>query len=150
MEGIEESVAARYGRVVADPADADLAVVRLRTPYTKREGRFESFFHDGRLDFTAEELAPVLALAEAVPTVVDLYLERPAVVPELAEPSAALIGNYGASAEALLDVVFGRAAPEGRLPFEMPGSMKDVEASRPDVPSDTAAPLFHYGHGLTL
>ncbi|MFI1148580.1 MULTISPECIES: hypothetical protein [Streptomyces] len=47
-------------------------------------------------------------------------------------------------------MAFGRAAAEGRLPFELPRSMAAVEASRPDVPNDTVDPVFPYGHGLSL
>ncbi|MFE0801212.1 glycoside hydrolase family 3 protein [Streptomyces sp. NPDC058812] len=149
-EGVDATVAARYGDVVGDPADADLAVLRLHTPYEQRDNRFESLFHSGRLDFDEDELGPVLRLLDTVPTVVFLNLERPAVVPEIAERAAALIADYGAGDAALLDVAFGRARAEGRLPFEMPRSMAAVESSRPDVPHDTDDPLFPYGAGLDL
>ena len=39
-------------------------------------------------------------------------------------------------------------APQGSLPMELPSSMDAVRASRPDVPFDTADPLFPFGHGL--
>ncbi|MCX5435650.1 glycoside hydrolase family 3 C-terminal domain-containing protein [Streptomyces sp. NBC_00063] len=79
-----------------------------------------------------------------------INLERAAVIPEIAERAATLVADYGASDAALLDVAFGRAKPEGRLPFELPRSMDAVRASRPDVPNDTENPLFPYGAGLTL
>ncbi|MFJ2591738.1 glycoside hydrolase family 3 protein [Streptomyces erythrochromogenes] len=77
-------------------------------------------------------------------------VERAAVVPEIAERAAALVADYGASDSALLDVAFGRAAAEGRLPFELPPSMAAVAASRPDAPNDTHDPVFPHGHGLAL
>jgi beta-glucosidase len=46
-------------------------------------------------------------------------------------------------------VVFGRAAPGGRLPFELPSSMAAVLRQRSDVPYDSGDPLFPFGHGLT-
>jgi beta-glucosidase-like glycosyl hydrolase len=49
---------------------------------------------------------------------------------------------------ALLDVVFGKHAPTGKLPFEMPSSMDAVRAQLEDVPHDSKAPLFPIGHGL--
>ncbi|WP_369146483.1 glycoside hydrolase family 3 protein [Streptomyces sp. R44] len=150
VENVDPAVAAAYGEVVADPAEADLAVLRLRTPYEERPNRFESFFHSGSLAFGQEELDGILALLAAVPTVVCVNLERPAVLPEIAEHAAALIADYGASDEALLDVAFGRAKAEGRLPFELPRSMAAVEASRPDVPNDTVDPVFPHGHGLEI
>lgn len=150
VRNVDEAVAAAYGEVVADPAAADLAVLRLRTPYEPRENVFESFFHSGSLAFPEPELAAILALLDQVPTLVCINLERAAVIPEIAARAAALIADYGASDTALLDVAFGRAVPEGRLPFELPRSMKAVEASRPDVPNDTENPVFAHGHGLSL
>ncbi|MFJ5834229.1 glycoside hydrolase family 3 protein [Streptomyces sp. NPDC093089] len=150
VENVDPAVAAAYGEVVADPAEADLAVLRLRTPYEERPDLFESFFHSGSLAFPDGELNRILGLLAAAPTLVCVNLERPAALPEIAERAAALIADYGASDEALLDVAFGRARAEGRLPFELPRSMAAVEASRPDVPNDTADPVFPYGHGLSL
>ncbi|MFF9430058.1 glycoside hydrolase family 3 N-terminal domain-containing protein [Streptomyces sp. NPDC014746] len=150
VENVDPAVAAAYGEVVADPADAEVAVLRLRTPYEERPGLFESFFHSGSLAFGEEELAGVLTLLRTVPTVVCVNLERPTVLPEIAAHAAALIADYGASDEALLDVAFGRAKPEGRLPFELPRSMAAVAASRPDVPNDTVDPVFAHGHGLEI
>ncbi|MFF8608483.1 glycoside hydrolase family 3 protein [Streptomyces sp. NPDC015346] len=150
VENVDRVVAAAYGDVVTAPAEADLAVLRLRTPYEERPNRFESFFHSGTLAFEGPEPARVLALLATVPTVVCVNLERPAVLPEIAEHAAALIADYGASDEALLDVAFGRAKAEGTLPFELPRSMAAVAAARPDVPNDTADPVFPHGHGLKL
>ncbi|WP_149827369.1 glycoside hydrolase family 3 protein [Streptomyces tailanensis] len=150
VEGVGAQTASLYGNVVADPAHADLAVLRLRTPYEERPGRFESFFHSGSLAFGEERLKEILRLLDAVPTLVCVNLERPAVLPEIAAKAAALIADYGASDTALLDVAFGRARAEGRLPFELPRSMAAVAASRPDVPNDTEDPVFPYGHGLDI
>lgn len=150
VENVDAAVAAAYGDVVATPTEADLAVLRLRTPYEERPNRFESFFHSGSLAFAESELTRILALLATVPTVVCVNLERPAVLPEIAERAAALIADYGASDEALLDVAFGRGKAEGRLPFELPRSMAAVEAARPDVPNDTKDPVFPHGHGLAI
>ncbi|WP_200304584.1 glycoside hydrolase family 3 protein [Streptomyces adelaidensis] len=150
VEGVGAQTASLYGNVVAEPADADVAVLRLRTPHEERPGFFESFFHAGSLAFGEERLKEILALLKAVPTLVCVNLERPAVLPEIAAKAAALVADYGASDAALLDVAFGRARAEGRLPFELPRSMAAVEASRSDVPNDTEDPVFPYGHGLVL
>ncbi|MFJ6653850.1 glycoside hydrolase family 3 protein [Microbacterium sp. NPDC091313] len=146
VEGIDAAVAGAYGTVVASPADADLAVLRLQAPYEVRGTAFENHFHAGSLDFDAEVVAHVTAVAAAVPTVVDVFLDRPAILTPFVEAGAALTGNWGASAEALLDVLSGAAQAQGRLPFDLPRSMAAVEASRPDVPFDTADPLFRFGH----
>lgn len=150
VRGVSERTAAAYGNVVTDPLQADLAVLRLGTPYEKRPGLFESFFHAGSLAFPEDELKEILRLLDTVPTLVCVNLERPAVLPEIAERAAALVADFGASDAALLDVAFGRARAEGRLPFELPRSMEAVRASRPDVPDDTENPVFAYGHGLDV
>lgn len=77
-----------------------------------------------------------------------LHLERPAVIPEISDRAAALLAAYGAGDRALLDVLFGRATPEGALPFQLPRSMAEVEAGRPDVPQESTDPLYPFGHGL--
>jgi beta-glucosidase len=149
IEGMNPEHAARYGRVVERPEDADIAILRLATPYEPRSERgLEDFFHAGNLAFPPEERDRILAIARSVPTIVDIYLERPAVIPEIADASLALLANFGANDAALLDVIFGRHAPTGKLPFELPSSMDAVRKQLPDVPYDSENPLFPYGFGL--
>lgn len=94
-------------------------------------------------------LARARAVMTATPTVVVMYFDRPYVVAELAKESAALVAHFGVSDEALLDVLSGVTAPTGKLPFELPSSMDAVRRQKEDVPHDSAAPLFPYGHGMT-
>jgi beta-glucosidase len=89
-----------------------------------------------------------MALLARIPTVVAIHLDRPAVIPEIAENALALLGEFGASDTAVLDVVFGRFAPQGKLPFELPSSMAAVRAQHPDAPHDSENPLFRFGYGL--
>ncbi|MGS2644496.1 glycoside hydrolase family 3 N-terminal domain-containing protein [Streptosporangium sp. LJ11] len=147
-EGLDGRTAAAYGEVVATPDDAEVALVRLAAPYEPRPGAFESFFHAGSLAFPDAVIGRLRDLAGRVPIVVDVHLERPAVLSEIAEAAAALLGSFGACDEALLDVVFGRRVPRGRLPVELPRSMEAVRHSRSDVPGDTQDPVFPLGHGL--
>lgn len=150
VEGIDSEVAARYGEVVATPQEADAAVLRLQAPYEQRATMFENFFHAGSLDFPQEVVAHVAEVAASIPTVVDMFLDRPAVLGPLVDRASAVVANWGANAGALLDVLTGQASATGKLPFDVPRSMAAVEASRPDVPFDTADPLFRFGHGLSL
>jgi beta-glucosidase len=151
LDGVDPDVAAGYGEVVADPAEADVAVVRLQAPFEPRNQYFlEAFFHQGSLDFPADVVERVAKLAAQVPVVLDVYLDRPAVLTPLDGVVTALTASFGSSDAALLDALSGRVPPRGRLPFELPRSMAAVEASRPDVPSDTADPLYPYGSGLDL
>ncbi|MFJ5989246.1 glycoside hydrolase family 3 protein [Lentzea sp. NPDC092896] len=148
VEGIDPQVAARYASVVDDPEDADVALVRIATPHEPRPRLPEAFFHQGRLDLSGDQREHLLRLMAVVPTVVDVFLERPAVIPELAEHAAGLVADFGAEDEAVLDVVFGHERPEGRLPFELPSSMAAVAAHPEDLPGGTENPLFPLGHAV--
>jgi beta-glucosidase len=149
VENVAPEVAAAYGQVVHRVEDADLAIIRLLAPYDPREGFLERFFHAGDLAFKPGELRRILDILEKVPTIVDIYLDRPAVIPEIAAQSAALLANFGARDAAVLDVIFGRCAPAGKLPFELPSSVEAVQRQKEDVPYDSENPLFPFGYGLT-
>jgi beta-glucosidase len=80
---------------------------------------------------------------------VDIYLDRPAVIPEIAGKSAGLLADFGAKDAAVLDIAFGRFKPGGKLPFELPSSMEAVRKQKEDLPYDSEDPTFSFGHGLT-
>ena len=150
IENIAPDVAGNYGQVVPEIAEADLAILRLNAPFQPRFGNFlERMFHAGDLDFKDQEKAHILNVLERIPSIVSIHLDRPAVIPEIAEKCAALLAEFGASDAAVLDVIFGRFAPSGKLPFELPSSMEAVRRQKPDVPYDSENPLFPFGHGLT-
>ena len=149
-EGISAEALAPYGTAVDSPAEADVAILRLEAPYEQRDTMFENFFHAGSLDFPEETIAHVREIAAQVPTVVDVFLDRPAILAPILDAGVAIVANWGAGAEALLDVLTGSSPARGKLPFDIPRSMQAVVESRSDVPFDTKDPLFRFGHGLTL
>lgn len=151
VEGIDaEHLKARNLSLVSTPEEADLAIIRLQAPYEPRPGGFEKNYHAGSLKYNVTEKARQAAIYAVVPTIVDIYLDRPAAIPEIAESAKALLANFGAGPDAFLDVVFGvdGALPMGKLPFDLPRSIAAVEASKEDVPFDTENPVFKFGHGL--
>ena len=151
VKNIDPKVASKYGLIVALPEQADIAIIRLNTPWVPLEtdNSFARGFHHGDLDFKGKDLEDVLTLCKTVPTIVDIYLDRPAVFPEINALAKGVFGNYGASDAALLDVIFGMAKPEGKLPFELPSSMEAVRNQKEDVPYDSKDPLYHFGFGLS-
>ncbi len=148
-EGIDPDVLARYFRVADRVEDADVALVRLQAPYEPRPGGFEALFHAGSLDFDPETIAHLALLGDRLPTIVDVHLDRAAILTPLNAVAAALTVTFGVRAEAYLDVVSGANPPRGRLPIDLPRTMAAVEASRSDVPFDTADPVFRFGDGLS-
>lgn len=146
IEGVDPAEAAKHANLVPRPEDAEAALIRIAAPYDPRPQPPESFFHQGRLDLPEEQLAHLLSVARTVPTVVDVFLERGAVIPELAEHAAALLVDFAADDGAVLEVVFGHAVPRGRLPIELPRSMAAVRAHPEDQPGGSEDPLFPIGH----
>lgn len=151
VKNVAPEVAAQYAEVVTTPEEADVAILRLKTPWVPVETKnsFARGFHHGDLDFKGETKAEILDLLRTVPTIVVLYLDRPAVIPEIHHEAKALLGEYGARDVAVMDVIFGKSHPEGKLPFELPSSMEAVRNQRSDVPSDSEDPLAPFGFGLS-
>lgn len=152
VEGIPAAALEARGLAVADsPAEADLAILRLVSPFKpSTAGGLASSINNGSIEYNATEKARQAEIYAEVPTIVDITLNRPAAVPEIADAAAALFVSYGSSHDALLDVIFNVDGwgPEGRLPYDLPRSMKAVEESAEDLHFDTEDPLFRFGHGL--
>jgi beta-glucosidase len=152
LHGVDSATAARYGfTVAADLAHADIAIVRTNAPFQTLHPNyaFGARFHEGDLGFRAgdKEFEEIKRITSAVPTIVTVYLDRPAILTELKDRVSALIGNFGVSDAALLDMLTGAAQPEGKLPFELPSSMQEAEAQSSSIPHDTAHPLYRIGFG---
>ncbi|KAF5008062.1 hypothetical protein FDECE_5645 [Fusarium decemcellulare] len=149
VEGFNATFLEKWNMTVVNtPKDADYALLRLEAPYEPRPGWFESLFHAGSIEYNKTEKMRQAEIYSTVPTIVDMMLDRPAAIPEIAEQATALFGNFGSSEKAFLDVLFGKAAPEGKLPFDLPRSQQAVLDSMCDVPYDTRNPVFKFGHGL--
>ncbi len=151
VQNVDPKVVALYGTVVDKPKDADFAIIRLNTPWVPVETKnpFARGFHHGDLDFKGGKKDSIIQLLKTVPTIVDIYIDRPAVIPEISKYAKGLMANYGASDAALLDVIFGKAKPEGKLPFELPSSMEAVRNQMEDMPQDSKNPLYKFGFGLS-
>lgn len=150
-EGLSPDSLSGVGIPVAAPEDAELAIIRIASPWDHRDDLFlEEYFHAGSLEFPPGLVSRLRALSLKVPLIIDVRLDRPAILTPLAEFATVLVGTFGVCDAAFLDAITGKIPPLGRLPFELPSSMDAVRASRPDVASDTAGPLFAFGHGLSL
>jgi beta-glucosidase len=151
VQNINKEIASRYGEVVDKPEDAQLAIIRLNTPWYPVDSKImmARMFHHGDLDFKGTQKDSIIQLMNTVPTIVDIFLDRPAVIPEIGEKAKALLADFGASDSAVLDVIFGKAKPGGKLPFELPSSMEAVRNQKEDVPHDSKNPLYKYGFGLS-
>lgn len=149
LDGVDAQAARDAGLVpVTDEAEADAVVVRLDAPFTPGRGSLGDFFHGGTLAFDEQTLERLAGYAAIAPVFVSVYLERPAILGPLVDIAAAVVGDFGAGDAVLLAALQGRTALTGSFPFDIPASMEAVEASREDVPFDTADPRFRTGFGV--
>lgn len=153
LRGVDTAAAAREGwTVVTDPAQAELAIVRLAAPFQSLHPGFAfgARAHEGSLAFadSTPGYAEFLRVSARVPTIAVVSLDRPAILTPIKEHARALLAGFGESDQALLDILTGRARPQGRLPFDLPASMDAVLTQRSDVAHDLPEPLYRFGYGL--
>lgn len=149
-EGIgAEALDGRFERVER-PEHAEVALIRLQAPFEPRDDLFlEAWFHQGHLDFQPGLPVRLARIAEHCPLVIDVAIDRPAILTPLLSLAAALTVSYGCSGSAWLDAITARIPPRGRLPLDLPRSMAQVRAHPEDVPG-IEDPLFARGWGLRI
>jgi beta-glucosidase len=151
VEGVDPAEASRFGLVVNRPEDAEIVLVRIGAPYEPRDDLFlESFFHQGSLEFRPGLVYHLTSLAAKAPLVVDISLDRAAVLTPIAAIAAALTVTFGVSDRSWLQAVTGEVTPVGRLPIALPTSMDAVRRVAEDTGLAGADALYPVGHGLAL
>jgi beta-glucosidase len=153
LYGMDPAVAEAAGlEVVDDPALADFSIIRSETPSEMLHPNhfFGSRQKEGRLDFRDgdEAYEAMKRASEHGPVILAIFLDRPAVLANVLDKAPTIIGNFGASDAAVLDVILGRSLARGRLPFALPRSMEAVAAQDPGRSDDSKYPLFPRGWSL--
>ena len=150
--GIDTAIANQYGNVVSDPRKADLAVIRVSTALERGFMGFGGPATEVNIDFPKESLEAIKKVTSTgVPTIAVLNLGGSLVVlpQELLNVTKSTLMVFDILDNPLLDVIFGKFNPTGKLPFDLPSSMYAVRNQMEDVPFDTENPLFKYGFGLS-
>ena len=80
------------------------------------------------------------------PVVVCLRMHNPTVVAELEATADAILVDFGVQAQAIFDLVSGKAEPSALLPVQMPANMETVEKHCEDVPFDMEPYVDSEGH----
>jgi beta-glucosidase len=171
VDGINKDVAAQYGSVVDDPKNADIAIIRVASPSTMYPygGAFAgggggrggppaapppispygiTLAYGNGANWTVLDNIRKLA-AMGTPTVVVVNMDKPVILTEFIDSVAGVFGAFGASEPALLDIIFGKAAPSGKLPFDLPADMPSVVSQAADLPFDFDDVLLKFGFGLS-
>lgn len=155
LENVSKDAAARVGLTAVDkPEAATINIIKVTAPYQILPGgTFRIGAHEGALTYAgaanAAELAAIERLAATgKPTIVAMYLERPAILSEFLDKVDGVIAHFGSGDEAILEVLAGKHSPRGKLPVNLPRDMASVFAQQADVPHDLKSPLFPFGFGL--
>ncbi|MBF2717619.1 glycoside hydrolase family 3 protein [Agrobacterium vitis] len=150
---VDAATAQKRGyQVVTKPEEADFALVRLMAPFERLHPNyfFGARHEEGDLSFKPgnPDYDAVTAIAGKTPIIATVFLSRPSILTNLKDQTKALVGNFGASDEALFNVIEGKQKARGKLPFELPSSMQAVEAQAPSTPHDSKKPLYKIGYSL--
>ena len=149
-----ESAKAAGWQVVAEPSQADVAIIRAPAPYQSEHPGyfFGSRQHEGRLNFLPTDAAfgELLKASKTTPTIFITTLERPLILTDVMPHATAVLGDFGIADKPLLELLKGSLVFSGHLPFELPRSTAAVEEQKSDLPDDSAAPLFPWGFGLSF
>lgn len=116
------------------------------------KGKTNSAVNEADLDI-------VLEAKEAMgnkPVIVSLNMMNPTIVKEFEGKVDAILADFGAQTQAIMDIVTGKAEPSGLLPFNMPANMETVEAQYEDVPhdmechKDEEGNVYSFAYGLNF
>ena len=147
-----------HGNSVNNIEDADVIVSYVHTVFNGNQPSgidrlvdnvLSSIFPNQDLNFSAEILEKLEEFSSIKPLVVIVDLNRPAILDSINQMSSALVGTFGVDEDLIFETLFGKSKPSGKLPFEIPSSMKEVNEQLEDVPDDTMNPTFRFGFGLT-
>ena len=97
------------------------------------------------------EAAVMKEIGDPKKVVLCIYFRQPYVLDEESgvKNAGGLVATFGVSDEALMDVLTGRAKPQGKLPFALARTLAAIEANDPDAPGYPAKDtLFPFGFGL--
>ncbi|HPB12556.1 MAG TPA: glycoside hydrolase family 3 N-terminal domain-containing protein [Bacteroidales bacterium] len=83
---------------------------------------------------TGIDVAKIRSIESKVPTILIINLVNPWVINEIEPQASAVLATFGIKGEALLDVVYGRFNPVGKLPLTIPKDQEAVEKNASDVP----------------
>ena len=156
-DGFEKDVFKEYCKVTDNPTDADYIIVQLKTVFNGNQPSgidrpidnfLSTLFPNNDLNYDDKIMKKLKKYSLMSKLIIVVDLNRPAILTEIEKLSHGLIGVFGVFDKIVAEVIFGDFNPTGKLPFDIPSSMKEVNEQFSDVPDDTRNPIFRYGHGL--
>lgn len=138
--GIDAKEISKYAKLVRNPKDAEIAVVRIN---------YKPDWHEQNLNLPTTLHNKIKKIVDTgTPTVLVINMDRPLVMPWVIENVSAIIATYGATDDVVVETLFGDYNPSGKLAIEIPRSMEAVEKQYEDLPWDSEDPIFPFGYGM--
>ena len=159
VDGLDRNKLESMGIHVDSIEESEVIIVYLHTVFNGNQPpgldrTFDKFlskyFPNQDLNFNDKTLKKIQSYSKDKPVILVVDLNRPAILKELNIMSSALIGTFGVLDEVIYEVIFGITNPTGKLPFEIPSSMEEVDLQLEDVPDDTINPTYKYGDGISF
>ncbi|MBR1961350.1 MAG: glycoside hydrolase family 3 C-terminal domain-containing protein [Alistipes sp.] len=88
------------------------------------------------------------------PVIVAVAAERPMCFHEIEKSADAILIGFEVQNQAFMEIIAGKAEPQGLLPMQMPKDMRTVEENKEDVPfdlkcyKDADGNVYDYAYGL--
>jgi beta-glucosidase len=105
-----------------------------------------------QLSPSLHDIQKVMQAVGADKTILSVYFRQPYVMDEASglQNAGAIVALFGADDAALMDVLTGKYAPQGKLPFALANSADAIVRQASDAPGyaeeDT---LYPFGYGLS-
>ena len=158
VDGMKVDSVDDYAEVVDNPEDADYILYFINTVFNGNQesgidrmldNLLSKMFPNPDLTYDEDIMNKIFEYSSKSKLITIVDLNRPAILTDVNLKSSAMVGTFGVSDKAILEVLFGNFNPSGKLPFEIPSSMEEVQNQKEDLPDDTKNPVFVYGHGLS-
>lgn len=104
---------------------------------------------------TLADIKAIMAeIGDPKKVVLSVYFRAPYVMDDASglKDAGAILGTFGVTDVAMMDVLSGKFKPQGKLPFALPKTMKAVQEQKTDRPGfdeTTDGALYKFGYGLT-
>jgi beta-glucosidase len=104
---------------------------------------------------TLADIKAIMAeIGDPKKVVLSVYFRAPYVMDDASglKNAGAILGTFGVTDVAMMDVLSGKFKPQGKLPFALPKTLKAVQEQKSDLPGfeeTTDGALYKFGHGLT-
>ena len=158
VDGMKVDSVDDYAEIVDNPEDADYILYFINTVFNGNQesgidrmldNLLSKMFPNPDLTYDEDIMNKIFEYSSISKLITIVDLNRPAILTDVNSKSSAMVGTFGVSDKSILEVLFGNFNPSGKLPFEIPSSMEEVQNQKEDLPDDTKNPVFVYGHGLS-